>query len=242
MSFQKNLKLLMQEKKFTAEYLANKLEVSRGTITNWSNGERFPRKENYIDDLATILGVTVQDLFNPDEKEKIAKNEIIKNPSKFQDSLKAYKDTNSVDLAYYKDDYVCAGSNDAACYTSTAKPVTFDREFLKEQLGMNNFDNLHIVNSVGNSMEPTIKEGSLLVVNPIEKEQTIMNGAIYTLSYYGSPYVKRIQHNPKTKEITLISDNTEYDNIEILPEDEEDFKLIGRVMAHFNFNLKAETI
>lgn len=32
-----------------------------GTLTHWSNGRRFPQKEMYIEDLTTILNVTIQD-------------------------------------------------------------------------------------------------------------------------------------------------------------------------------------
>lgn len=235
MSFPKNLKLIMKAKEITAEEIAKKLDVSRGTVTNWSNGERFPRKEYYIEELAKILNITVQDLFNPGDNEIITRNEIKKYPLKYTNELKVLENESSINLAYYKDDYVCAGNNETVCKTDITKPITFDKLFLQEQLGMNNFENLHIVNTIGNSMEPTIKEGSLLIVNPMEKESVIINGAIYTLLYYGSPYVKRIQHNPKTGKITLISDNSTYDDIEILEEDKNDFNFIGRVMAHFNF-------
>lgn len=64
MSFGENLKFLMKKNKTTAQEIADRLEVTRGAITNWSNGIRFPKDEETIKNLASILRVPVENLFN----------------------------------------------------------------------------------------------------------------------------------------------------------------------------------
>ena len=236
MPFPNNLKLIMQDKKITAEQIAEKLNVSRGTITNWSNGERFPRKESYIEDLATILNVTIQDLFNPSENEKIAKNEIAKNAGKYT-TLNCSKSSDQIiNIPYFEDMYACAG-NGVLNFESNATPISFDRTFLTKFLGDIKFDNLHIINVIGNSMYPTIKEKEIIFINPFENENYIVkSGAIYTLKYYDEVFIKRVVNNPKTGAIVLHSDNKEeHPSIEILEEDKNNFEIIGRVVAHFDW-------
>jgi len=57
-----NLKRVMKKKGFTAKMLSEKLGVSRGAVTNWSNDERSPSPD-MIDRLSSILGVSVAELF-----------------------------------------------------------------------------------------------------------------------------------------------------------------------------------
>jgi phage repressor protein C with HTH and peptisase S24 domain len=235
MPFPENLKYIMNNRKITAEFIADRLGVSRGTVTHWSNGRRFPQKENYIEDLATILEVTVQDLFNPKDKEIIARKELKNNPSKYTDALNVITNDSLITLPYYEDNYACIGTG-VQNFSIATKPISFDKLFLRAKLGNIKFDNLHIINAIGNSMEPTISSGELLFVNPYENENTIINGAIYVLNYYGDIMVKRIVRNPKTGEIVLHSDNkNENPSIEIEKADKENYKTMGRVVAHFNW-------
>lgn len=66
MSFGENIKFLMRKNKITAQEIADRLELTRGAVTNWSNGIRFPKDEDTIKNLASILRVPVEDLFNGD--------------------------------------------------------------------------------------------------------------------------------------------------------------------------------
>lgn len=70
MSFSKNLKFYMNKKNITAQIIADKLGITRGTITHWSNGIRTPSPENIID-LSKILKVSVSELFGENQKSKI---------------------------------------------------------------------------------------------------------------------------------------------------------------------------
>lgn len=232
-----NIKLVRKNAKLTQEQLAEKIGVKRASIAQYETDVHSPSLDKLYE-IAEITNSTITDLLPDSErqKEKIAKEEIKNNPSKYSSSLALTKNENSIDLPYFENSYACQGSNSVLNYEDQPTPITFDKRFLEKHLNMKKFDKLHIINSIGNSMEPTIKEGELLVVNPIENESgVVQSGAIYTVLYYGDPLVKRVVRNAKSGEITLFSDNEKYNPIEILEEDKHDFKIIGRVLAHFTF-------
>ena len=52
--------------------------------------------------------------------------------------------------------------------------------------------------------------------------------------YYGEVLVKRVKKDPKTKAVELISENKEYPPICVDGEDIDSFRIIGRVVGHFD--------
>lgn len=70
MAFSENLKSLMNKKGVTAQNIADILEVTRGTVTHWSNGVRTPSPEQ-IKKLSKILKVSVSEFFGENNKSKI---------------------------------------------------------------------------------------------------------------------------------------------------------------------------
>ena len=188
--------------------------------------------------MAEILDVTEQELYYNFEKqkEKIIKDELKKNPSKYTNYFIKTVDDNKINIPYFENIHACAGPG-LINYEETPKPITFDRGFLETQLNMKNFKNVHIIKLKGNSMEPTFKSGTFLMVNPFENEgSSVENGSIYVVRYYEDVMVKRVVRNNKTKEVLLHSDNKEENpSIEIKAEDINDFHIIGRVIANFNF-------
>lgn len=151
--------------------------------------------------------------------------EILSNNDNFNNEL--------VQLPYFADTYASAGAG-AINYQDTKKPIAFDKSFLEKRLGITVFKNLHIINAIGNSMEPTITEGELLFVNPFENEScNIKDGGIYVIHCNNSTFVKRINHNPITGTTLLKSDNNTYTDMEISGQEFESCIIIGRVVGHF---------
>jgi phage repressor protein C with HTH and peptisase S24 domain len=84
-------------------------------------------------------------------------------------------------------------------------------------------------------MEPTLKSGSLIFVNPIENEgDTVRDGAIYVIMCGNTMLVKRIKVNPITKAYTLISDHPAHDNDTVKNWAESGCKFVGRVVGSFD--------
>jgi len=150
------------------------------------------------------------------------------------ESTLVLKDSNLVEFPYFEETYASAGGG-AINYAEAKKPIAFDKTFLEKTLGIKVFKNLHIINATGNSMEPTIKEKSLLFVNPFENESCqIKDGGIYVITCNNSTFVKRINHNPITGVVKLKSDNSQYEDMIITGQEFESCIIIGRVVGHFS--------
>jgi phage repressor protein C with HTH and peptisase S24 domain len=86
--------------------------------------------------------------------------------------------------------------------------------------------NAALVTADGDSMEPTIPNGAVLLLDLSIKE--VANGYIYAIRREGELLVKRVQHRIDGT-IVLISDNPRYEREEIRPERLLDLHVVGRV-------------
>ena len=92
-----------------------------------------------------------------------------------------------------------------------------------------NPNDLRLIEAQGDSMEPTISHGDLLLVDM--SVGTVRDGAIYVLSYDGTLLVKRINRRI-TGEIVVKSDNPAYDP-DVLPSNgATNLQVIGQVVWH----------
>lgn len=158
------------------------------------------------------------------------KGKMLENESKSTNNVS----NNLVELMYYEDILASAGGG-AYNQSEATTLMAFDKTFLKQQFGLTSFNNIHIITSTGDSMEPTISAGELLFISPIENEANyIKEGGIYIIMCGDSVLLKRVSKNNISKEITLISDNRIYPSQTIKIEDFESCKILGRVIGHFN--------
>lgn len=142
---------------------------------------------------------------------------------------------NLVEITYYEDIVASAGGGAYNHQHSAPTLVAFDKNFLKTHLGLSTFENIHIITSTGDSMEPTISAGELLFISPIENESSyIKEGGIYIIMCEDTVLVKRVSKDNISREITLISDNTIYPPRIIKLDDFNNCKILGRVIGHFN--------
>ena len=77
-------------------------------------------------------------------------------------------------------------------------------------------------------MEPLIRDGAYIVVDPRETE--IIDNKIYVVEFEEQAYIKKVIKNEQLKVIILKSINPEYDDIYIQEEKIEDFKVKGRAI------------
>lgn len=88
-----------------------------------------------------------------------------------------------------------------------------------------------VVKVAGDSMEPEIKDGSVIIVDPNQCEWEHINNKIGVVSYKDEVYVKRIRLRNNGRVILLESINPAYETITILSEDIEYFKCYGKVVG-----------
>jgi len=146
--------------------------------------------------------------------------------------------SDTVSMPYYPETYASAGGG-AYPYLEGSAPMSFSKTFLQTFLGVSMSGGMHIINVTGDSMEPTLHDGSLIVVNPVENEgEMIRDGGIYVIMCDNTILVKRVLVDPIQNVYTLRSDNREgNDDIRI---DGMSFKgenacrFIGRVVGSFD--------
>lgn len=141
---------------------------------------------------------------------------------------------NLINISYFKDTYAAAGAG-AINYDNAPIVMSFDKEFLRVQLGITVFKHLHIIHAIGNSMFPTIQTGEMLFINPFENEDCkIRDKDIYVINTPNGVLVKRIKIHPIKPIFILVSDNPEDDDITLEGDDFTACTIIGRVVGHFN--------
>lgn len=143
---------------------------------------------------------------------------------------------NIISLPYYPEEYMSAGGG---AYPSLVKsePLSISVEFIKTVLGIDIYKGMFVMNVSGDSMEPSLRDRSLIVVNPIVNDTHIIkDGAVYAVQFGNMMLVKRVSYNPASKEFTLISDNPKYPPIIIKnhTDSQENLVFIGRIVGCFD--------
>jgi phage repressor protein C with HTH and peptisase S24 domain len=105
--------------------------------------------------------------------------------------------------------------------------VEFSEAWLRSKLRRNPA-HLVLLEVVGDSMEPTIGEGDVLMLDRSVRDLT--TGRIYVLDLGGELVVKRIQRRA-TGALLILSDNTRYPPEEIAPADAP-LRVLGEVVWH----------
>lgn len=108
----------------------------------------------------------------------------------------------------------------------TEDTLMFQADWLRKELGADP-SALLLVSSRDDSMEPTISQGDLLLV---DMSQKVSNDALYAILFNNMLMVKRIQLLLHDKmHLQIISDNPAY-KTQILPADTDAIQIVGRVV------------
>ena len=103
--------------------------------------------------------------------------------------------------------------------------LAFKRSWIKRQ-GLNP-ERLSLVSVRGDSMEPTIKEGAMLLV---EKNSSPPGEGIYVFEGDHGLLVRRTQYNPFDHTLSLFCDNPLYPSFTARSEQINNLRLLGRVV------------
>lgn len=90
MKFDENLRVFRKQKEFSQEYLAEKMNVSRQTISKWENGTAMPDLKK-LTDLASLFDVSMDELLGtsaPDYKTSVPDNAELENLKQAFDEYK----------------------------------------------------------------------------------------------------------------------------------------------------------
>lgn len=104
--------------------------------------------------------------------------------------------------------------------------LAFKRDWVKNKLGVDGKD-LALITAKGDSMEPTIEEDDLLLLNTAINE--VQDDGIYCIKNEFRLQIKRIQRMIG-KEIVVKSDNPAYQPFTVGPDQLECLEVVGRVV------------
>ncbi|MCJ8348272.1 S24 family peptidase [Moritella sp.] len=174
-------------------------------------------------DLSIALGVSGSAIQNWRNRNKIPEHIFLK----AQGLAKKVTTTPSgfIELPFY-DIEVSAGHGALVACEERSEDVIFSQRFVTDTLGVN-AKNIFLMPVRGDSMVPTLKNQSLIIVNRTDQ---IIEDGVYVFRYDGQLRVKRLQFSKNG--ITVVSDNPAYKIWELSKAElaTEDFEIIGEVI------------
>ena len=111
-------------------------------------------------------------------------------------------------------------------HTDILDHIPFTPEFLRRRLGRSNPDDLIILAANGDSMEPQISDGDLVMID--QRKKDLIEG-IFAITLNGMARVKRLR--PMLNgDLEILSDNPLYDKEVLKKENVQEFQVIGKVV------------
>lgn len=108
----------------------------------------------------------------------------------------------------------------------------FDANWLKNEFLIKDLKDLFTLKVKGDSMEPIIQEGDIVFAKKFDNSASYQG--IYIVCYNNDYLIKKIQFKQKNL-VKLISQNPEYDPIEIDLQDEDiSFSIVAKVIGRIN--------
>lgn len=198
-TFNKNLKTIMDKNNISRKQLSNDLHVAYTTIADWINGKTIPRNKR-LTNLADYLHTTVDDLLSA-------------------------KPDNVVEINQW-DSIPVIGT--IAC----GEPILAEENIENYQPIPSNLLAYHhdifALKCKGDSMSPTIKDGSLVIIH----QQPIVNeNEIAAVLINDQATLKRIKHSADGG-VILMPDNSDYSPIILNKND--DNRILGKAINVIN--------
>ncbi len=118
-----------------------------------------------------------------------------------------------------------AGPGSAVDQEKVISQIAFRKDWLRQQ-GLN-INSLAAITAHGESMEPTISEGALLLIDT--SQRTVGGDAVYVLRRDGHLYTKRLQRLYNGS-VRVSSDNPAYVDETVPPDQVDRLDIVGRVV------------
>jgi len=213
----KLIKQLIQAKYPKLEVFARENGLSYNTLSGWISKNRPPRVDDAIK-IAKGLGLTVEELFSPDLESLVEERE--KDGSGLKSALKVIKLSEIGQqqfLVPLLNQRVSAGHG-ADLTENEEEQALIPAPAWLSRYGRD----VAALMVTGDSMEPTLKNGDLVVCDTHGWEYD----GVYVVQLGDQEYVKRVQKIPKL--FRIISDNPKYPVMEE-PAESQDLRIVGLV-------------
>ncbi len=229
MEFSELLRYALKKKHMTHESLADALGVTRGTVSHWARGIRFPKDPEIIKEIAKILDIPEQDLFDPAKRERIAKEEIAAHPMRYAALLPEIQTMqNMVRMPFVT---IGAGA-EAFANIDLVESVYVPEEILPER-----FNPKHVVvgKVLGDSMEPKYKENDIIFFDMVDGRDVILPDGIYLVRYGDTVQIKTVQFLGNG-DIRIISFNEIYPPVQPVKDLGVDWEILGKPFMHWEIH------
>ncbi len=216
----------------TQKEFAEKIGKATISISKWEAGDRTP-DESTLRLISQTFGVNL-DWLKTGEGEMLQPGVV---PTKegigYARTATFYpEEPNYIKVPYY-DIYASAGKGIEAL-EAEPKPIKIDIGFARIFLGISSTKGLFMIQAYGDSMYPSIKPGDYLIGRFYEYEGFLLEGSVYVFRIDNELFVKRFKRDKKSNKLIFRSDNPEYNDIEITEENQEELKIIGRILVNLS--------
>lgn len=185
--------------------------VAESTVRSWRDGNSEPQRP-YLIPLAKNAEISIAWLVAGEEGVQ-------------SDHPVIADDSEGFSLIPVYDVEASAGQGADIEQESITSQIAFKQDWLHgEGLALKG---LAVITAQGDSMEPTIADGALLLVDTSQRE--ITNDSIYILRWDNRLYAKRLQLM-FSRAVCIISDNKAYKEEQITSEEAIELDIVGRVV------------
>lgn len=219
MSIGSKIKALREARGWTQIDLATKSYTSRATIQSYERNDANITI-SALEKIANALDVDVSYFFVSNLSPSVSKS----SPS--QQVVNEVQQTNTVKVNYYPNILASAGFG-AFNHDINVRVLELEEGFLMA-LGLKCFKNLDLITVYGDSMEPFVSNGELII---LQRDVEAQNSDIVVANINGEVYVKKLQKDPIKKWIKLTSLNTMYPDIELNEDEQKYLSIVGIVRA-----------
>jgi len=208
----------------SADRLARAVGVSPSAFRKWLKGEAEPSRERLIA-LAQATGVGIAWLAAGEGPEPQLRN-LRTNGNAAKESNVSAADTGQFVLLPKRPEAAAAGAGTPPPPSRFSEFIAFGHDWIRGTLHVEP-DDLLLETAVGESMNPTLADQDLLLIDTSDRK--LREFGIYILEYRGERLVKRVQRKLDGS-LLLISDNSIYESERIPPERAGEVAVIGRVV------------
>jgi phage repressor protein C with HTH and peptisase S24 domain len=210
----------------SADRLARAMGVSPSAFRKWLKGEAEPSRERLVA-LAEAAQVGIAWLARGEGPEpRFQATEPSGRRPRSSDTSVPHVNPSHFLLLPRRPDTAAAGAGLPPPPPYTSEYIAFQHEWLRFVFRVDP-ENLILEIAVGESMQPTIHDGDLLLIDTTD--HVVRNFGIYVLEVAGERLVKRVQRKVDGS-LVLISDNMAYQADSVPVERVPDVAVVGRVV------------
>ena len=234
MDLAQKIRSLREDKEWTQGDLAKESGVSKSSIQLYESGKGNITQLN-LEKIASAFGVNVSYFLNnkmsnsvsirvhksspnmsisPEKSKKLQETQMLINE----------QENRLINLRFFPNVSAAAGygaNNDNESFKSIPVTASFLTTILR--IPAKEYD---VINVLGNSMEPFLKDGDMVLVLPTHEAS---NGEIVIANLGGDLYVKKLLKDPIKKRIRLTSMNQLYEDIVVEDDELDQLKIVGVV-------------